>query len=72
VTLSFYMDVHVPGAITKGLRLRQINILTAQEDNKRQADDDVLLERADELKRIIFTCDDDFLKEATKRQRQGI
>ena len=68
MTISFYMDVHVPRAITIGLRLRKIDILTAQEDQRRTAPDPLLLDRATELNRLIFTQDDDFLKEAQKRQ----
>ena len=30
--VRFYMDVHVPAAITQGLRLRGVDALTAQED----------------------------------------
>jgi hypothetical protein len=32
VSLSIYMDVNVPYAITTGLRLRGMDVLTAQED----------------------------------------
>src|SRR5207302_1334872 len=32
VSIRFYMDVHVPRAITEGLRLRGIDVVTAQED----------------------------------------
>src|SRR5438876_4905474 len=30
--IAFYMDHHVPGAITLGLRLRGVEVLTAYED----------------------------------------
>lgn len=70
--IAFYMDVHVPRAITIGLRLRKIDVLTAQEDQRRTTPDPLLLDRATELNRLIFTQDDDFLKEAQKRQQQGI
>lgn len=30
--LAFYMDQHVPRAITNGLRLRSLDVLTAHED----------------------------------------
>jgi hypothetical protein len=30
--LSIYMDVHIPLAITEGLRRRKIDVLTSQED----------------------------------------
>ncbi len=32
--ISFYMDEHIPKAITLGLRMRGIDVLTAQEDGK--------------------------------------
>jgi len=32
VALALYMDHHVPRAITVGLRLRQVDVLTANED----------------------------------------
>jgi predicted nuclease of predicted toxin-antitoxin system len=59
--LQFYMDVHIPRAITNGLRLRGIDILTAQEDGTTETPDEILLERAHELGRIFFTFDEDFL-----------
>ena len=37
------MDVHVPRAVTTALRLRSIDVLTAQEDGAAQLDDDRLL-----------------------------
>src|SRR5687768_15055802 len=66
------MDHHVPKAITVGLRLRGMDVLTAHEDGADQLDDDLLLKRAHELKRALFTQDDDLLVEAAKRQREGI
>ena len=30
--ILLYMDVHVPRAITLGLRMRKVDVLTAQED----------------------------------------
>ncbi len=32
--IAFYMDEHIPMAITLGLRMRGVDILTAQEDGK--------------------------------------
>ena len=32
MSLALYMDVHVPAAITRGLRRRSVEVLTAQED----------------------------------------
>jgi hypothetical protein len=36
------MDVHVPAAITHGLRRREVDVLTAQTDNARRLPDDAL------------------------------
>lgn len=63
------MDVHVPRAVTIGLRLKGIDVLTAQEDDMARADDDSLLTRASELGRVLFTQDDDLLREGTRRQK---
>jgi len=63
-----YMDVHVRRAVTVGLRLRGIDVRTAQEDGFARASDSELLDRATELARIVFTQDDDFLREAAERQ----
>jgi hypothetical protein len=48
------MDEHVHRAITAGLRLRDVDVLTAQEDGRRRIADDVLLDRATELQRGLF------------------
>jgi len=66
------MDEHVHRAITAGLRLRGVDVLTAQEDGRRNVPDDVLLDRATELPRVLFSQDEDLLAEATRRQRDGI
>ncbi len=67
MALAFYMDHHVPKAITNGLRLRGIDVLTAYEDSTHEYEDDDLLDRATELKRVLFSQDDDLLAEAAKR-----
>jgi predicted nuclease of predicted toxin-antitoxin system len=71
MALAFYMDTHVHQAITDGLRLRGIDVLTAREDGMHEADDDTLLERATELDRVLFTFDEDFKKETTRWQGMG-
>lgn len=65
------MDHHVPRAITNGLRLRGVDVITAAEDGADELQDPALLERAAELDRVLFTQDDDLLVEATNRQRRG-
>ena len=65
------MDVHVQRAFTTGLRLRGVDVLTSQQDGTTRLDDDMLLNRVQELGRALFSQDDDLLKEATARQRSG-
>ena len=70
MTIALYMDVHVHRAITSGLRLRGVDVLTAQEDGYQTVADNFLLERATELQRVLFTQDDDLLGEAKQRHTQ--
>ena len=72
MAVALYMDHHVPRAITNGLRLRDVDVLTAFEDGTATLDDPALLDRAHELGRLLFTQDDDLLTEAAHRQRNGI
>jgi predicted nuclease of predicted toxin-antitoxin system len=65
------MDVHVRRAVTDGLRLHKVDVLTAQEDGAGKFDDPELLDRAAELDRVLFTQDDDLLREAKRRQQSG-
>jgi predicted nuclease of predicted toxin-antitoxin system len=69
--IPIYMDEHVPAAVTRGLRLRGVGVLTVQEDGTDGWLDPRLLDRARELGRVVFTQDKDFLIEATRRQRLG-
>lgn len=71
MSVSLYFDVHVPYAVTLGLRLRGVDVLTSQEDGTRELDDDLLLDRATALGRALFSQDKDLLREAQKRQQRG-
>lgn len=71
MTGGLYMDVHVPRSITIGLRRSGVDVLTAQEDHTDRWADAELLERCGRLGRMMFTQDEDFLVEATRRQRVG-
>jgi uncharacterized protein with PIN domain len=64
------MDVHIPRAITTGLRIRGVDVVTAQQDNSAMLDDSLLLQRASKLNRVLVTQDDDLLREC-KRLREG-
>lgn len=72
MSLKLYMDVHVRRPVTEGLRLRKVDVLTSQEDGTRRLADPLLLDRAGELGRVLFTQDDDLLREAKLRQQLGI
>ena len=69
MSVGLYMDVHVPAAITRGLLLRGVDVLTAQIDGTTELEDPDLLDRATELERVLFSQDEDLLAEATRRQR---
>ena len=57
MAVPFYMDVHVPQAITHQLRRRGVEVLTAQEDGAEETEDADLLVRAGALGRVLFTQD---------------
>ena len=65
------MDTHVHQAITDGLRLRGVDVLTAREDGMHEANDEVLLDRSTELGRVLFTYDEDFRKETARWRGVG-
>jgi len=69
--VALYLDVHIPRAIPLGLRVRQVDVLTAQEDGGERLSDPQLLDRAAALGRVLFSFDRHFLIEAVRRQQQG-
>jgi len=71
MALSFYMYVHLPGAITEGLRRRGVDVLTSQEDGTRRAQDEKLLARATALGRLLVSQDEDLLSLAAQWQTAG-
>jgi hypothetical protein len=71
MAVGIYMDHHVPRAVTLGLRLRNIDVLTAFEDSASRFTDSDLLDRATALGRVLFTQDSDLLAEANRRQQSG-
>jgi predicted nuclease of predicted toxin-antitoxin system len=62
VSLKFYVDEHVPRAVTIGLRLRGVDVMTIQEDARRGLPDPAVLDRATELGRLLVTRDEDFIR----------
>ena len=65
------MDEHVPSAITDALRRRGIDVVSVQEDGRAGLPDPLVIDRATELGRVLFTRDMDFLAEVRQRQREG-
>lgn len=72
MALGLYMDHNVRRAVTTGLRIRDVDVLTAFEDGHHTADDPALLDRAGVLGRVLFSQDEDLLEEAVRRQRAGV
>lgn len=71
MTIRLYMDHHVPRPITVALRVRGVDVLTAYEDGASELPDNSLLQRASALGRVLFSRDDDLLREASLLQRAG-
>jgi hypothetical protein len=71
VSIGLYMDVHVRRAITVSLRLRGVDVLTAQEDRSARLPDPELLDRATSLDRVLVSYDHHLLREAARRQEES-
>jgi len=59
--IRYYMDAHIPRAVTRGLRQRGVNVHTAQEAGLRTADDLEHLRLAAAQNRVMVSQDVDFL-----------
>ena len=70
MSLILYMDEHIDSAITDGLPRRNIDVITVQDEHREGAPDDVVLDRATELERVLFSRDSDLLREGVMRQRR--
>src|SRR6476660_4071834 len=71
MAVALYFYVHVDHAIVGQLRLRQVDVLTAQEDGADRLTDEMLLERASQLGRPLVTHDIQFNAMAQNWQSQG-
>jgi predicted nuclease of predicted toxin-antitoxin system len=69
MSVGLYMDVHVPFSITRGLRRRGVEVITAQDDGTTRVADPELIDRAMAMGRMLFSQDEDMLVEAVQRQR---
>ena len=71
MSVSLYLDVHVPWAIAEQLRRRNVDVLTSSEDDSTETEDVDLLQRCHELGRLIFTQDIRFKALAEDWQQSG-
>jgi hypothetical protein len=69
--LAFFMDQHIRIEVTEGLRRRGIDVLTAFEDGRSDAEDNELLERATTLDRVFVSQDQDLLQITSDWQQKG-
>ena len=60
--IKFYMDEHIPRAVSEGLRRRGVDVLTTQDAGMLGAFDRHHLTLAAEHQRVILTRDADFLR----------
>lgn len=60
--VKFYTDEHVARAVTRGLRERGVDVLTAVQAGLMSATDEQHLQRALQESRVVVTQDDDFLR----------
>lgn len=71
MSVKLYFDVHVPRVIARELKRRGVDVLAAQMDGAARLLDPALLDRATALGRVLFSRDEDLLREATGRQNAG-
>ncbi len=55
MSIALYMDENVHRGITDGLRIRNVDVLTVQEDGRTGLPDPLILDRATELERVLFS-----------------
>jgi len=71
MAVALYFDVHIDRVIAGQLRLRRVEVLTAQEDGSDRLSDEALLDHASRLGQPIVTHDIRFLAMAENWQRLG-
>jgi predicted nuclease of predicted toxin-antitoxin system len=58
--------------VTVALRLRGVDVLTAQEDGSAEFEDDALLLRSASLERVLVSQDSDMLREGARMLERGV
>lgn len=69
--VGLYADVHVPGPVILQLRLRDVDIIAATEEQTNELSDHELLDLTTSLGRVIVTQDIRFRVLAYERLRTG-
>ena len=70
--IPLYTDHNAHGPTVRQLEAKGLDVLTVEADGRAdEKDDGVLLDRAGELRRAMFSTDDDFLKETRRRDLAG-
>jgi hypothetical protein len=69
--LAFYMDHQFPAPVTRGLRRRGVDVLTAHEDGAEKLADELMMARATAAGRVLVTHDKGFLRLAADCQRSS-
>lgn len=72
MAIKFYTDEHIHPGVVRALRKSGIDVLTAQQANMLDVDDDQHLQFATSQSRVIFTQDEDFLDLHSKMKHTGI
>lgn len=69
--ISLYVDENIHGNIVKELRKRGVDILLAIDDDHDETYDEIIMNRATELGRVLVSGDLDMIIIAERRQREG-
>ena len=72
MSVAFYFDHNMQVVVMAALRVRGVDVLTAFEDGYDRRSDDEVLDRAQELSRLIVTHDQDFLELAADRLAKNV
>lgn len=68
---AYYFDENVARQIADGLRSRGIDVITAEEDGHRRTPDPIVMDRAFQLGRVLFSHDLDMVSIANQRIQDG-
>ena len=71
MTLRLYLDHHVPAAVSEGLRLRGVDVLTAYEDGSAELEDHPFFKGRLSWAASSSTQDTDLLAVASEWQKTG-